>query len=81
MPTRNRQTSLEPSINEQFTLNKHKKRTAFSPPTAVSGAAAFASLKPGADLRQAPGLVRRQSFWNPGQTGGQGLMPSKNPYF
>jgi len=80
-------------VSKQATLAVRKTSTSSSPPTVVSNASSFASLKPGADVRrrslqQVPGLVQRPVSWNPaghyinsGQTNGQGLMPRKNPYF
>ena len=93
MPTRFSGTSPGMSVNRQATLAVRKTSTPSSPPTVVSSASSFGSLKPGADVRrrslqQAPGLVQRPVTWNPtgqyinsGQTNGQGLMPRKNPYF
>jgi len=93
MPTRFSGTSPDLSVTQQATLAARKTSAPSSPPTVVSSASSFASLKPGADVRrrslqQAPGLVQPPVSWDPtghyinsGQTNWQGLMPRKNPYF
>jgi hypothetical protein len=81
------------SVNQQAALAARNTSTPSSPPTLVSSASSFASLKPGTDVRrrsqqQPPGLVWPPVSWDParhytnsGQTNGQGFISRKSPYF
>ncbi|GFG31479.1 hypothetical protein Cfor_11958 [Coptotermes formosanus] len=74
------------SVNQQAALAARNTSTPSSPPTLVSSASSFASLKPGTDVRrrsqqQPPGLVWPPVSWDParhytnsGQTNGQGFI-------